>query len=39
VKPADWIVEQFVEIDVRWREACEEVRCAYELCRGGREHD
>jgi hypothetical protein len=31
LKPADWIVDQFVESYVRWREACEEVRCAYEL--------
>jgi hypothetical protein len=31
VKPADWIVDQFLESYVRWREACEEVRAAYEL--------
>jgi hypothetical protein len=31
LKPADWIVDQFLESYVRWREACEEVRSAYEL--------
>ncbi len=32
-KPSDWIVDQFVESYVLWREACEEVRSAYELWR------
>jgi hypothetical protein len=31
VKPADWIADQFHESYERWREACEEVRAAYEL--------
>ena len=31
VKSADGIIDQFLESYVRWREACEEVRAAYEL--------
>ena len=30
-KQADCIVDQFLESYGHWREACEEVRCAYEL--------
>ena len=30
-KPADWIADQFQESYAHWREACEEVRSAYEL--------
>jgi hypothetical protein len=31
VKPAGSIVDQFLESYMHWREACEEVRSAYEL--------